>query len=147
MICPEGVRKLDACETKADYFRVLCDSFAIDFIPQLLRDGVRLPIEDFCKEFGNYLNGKRVMEYPMGYTSKMYMSYRGDIVADTTIVSCIECGGDIIVPKNCFARVVLSHGCDFAIRMDRDSKLIIEAWGDAKYSISGDLARVREYRY
>ena len=72
MVCSDYMRKLSAVETKEDMFRVLCDANGGQWLFDIHAKGVPLPIGEFCKEFANYLNGTRIVEYPQGYTSKFY---------------------------------------------------------------------------
>jgi hypothetical protein len=51
------------------------------------------------------------------------------------------------VPRNAFPSVVLSSGSSADITMLEGSRLSIEAYGDARWSITGDQTRVRVTRH
>ena len=91
------------------------------------------------------MNGKKTVEYPSGYTSKFYCRNIGEIEADTTIVYLLECkDAKVNVPMNKYPTVVLSHGSYAEISMGVGSRLNIELYGDAKYTlVDGDKSKVR----
>ena len=92
-VCNDYMRKWKAAETKAEKFRVICDVNGGEWLFDLDNKGVRLPIDAFTEEYANFINGKQIVDYPHGYTSKMYCRYVGaeDIVADTTNVYMLDC--------------------------------------------------------
>lgn len=148
MVCPEYMRKLAACSDNGEFFRVLADANGGAWLFGLHARGVELPVDAFCREFGRYLNGDWEVVYPQGYTSKMYCRHEGDMVADTTLVWLLECMDvDVEVPRNCYPTVVLSDGSRAEIAMGYGSRLNIELYGDAEYSVSGDMSRVRVVRH
>lgn len=144
-VCTDYMRKLAAVETKEDMFRILCDANGGAWLFDLMAKGVHLPINDFCKEFRNYINGQRVMEYPKGYSGKLYCRFDGEIIADTTFVYVFDCpDAKITVPKNKYPSVILSPGSHATIVMGEGSRLNIETYANSSVkSISGDLSRVR----
>ena len=143
-VCNDYMRKLAAVEGKSDMFRVLCDANGGAWLFGLHAKGVPLPTEAFMEEYKLYVNGRHVVPYPQGYSSKMYCRYSGELVADTTLVYLLECSDvDITVPKYSYPSVILSKGCSVKIAMEPGSRLNVETYGGAKYSISGDMSRVR----
>lgn len=145
MVCTDYMRKISAVETREDMFRVLCDANGGAWLFDIHSKDVPLPIDDFCKEFANYLNGKRVMEYPQGYTSKFYCRpTEVDIDADTTLVYLLECKGvEIHIPKNMYPSVVLSKGSNADVVLGDGAKANIELYGDARVNLVGDTTKVR----
>lgn len=146
MVCTDYMRKISAVETKEDLFRVLCDSNGGAWLFDMHANGPRyqMPVKDFMEEFKSYINGGRVISYSQGYTSKFYCRYSGEIIADTTLVYILECPEvQITVPADAYPSVILSKGCGATIAMMPGSRLNIETYGDAKYSVSGDMTRVR----
>lgn len=145
-VCTPYMRRLRAVETKEDMFRVLCDAnggawlFAIH-----AKNPLVTPVKEFTEEFKSYINGGHVMVYPQGYSSKFYCRYDGDIeiIADTTLLYMLECRASVIVPANAYPSVVLSRGSKASIAMMPGSRLNIETYGGAEYSVSGDMTRVR----
>jgi hypothetical protein len=67
------------------------------------------------------------------------------IQADTTIVYLLECkDAKVNVPMSKYPTVVLSHGSYAEITMGAGSRLNIELYGDAKYTLAeGDKTKVR----
>lgn len=145
MVCQDYMRKLSAVETKGDMFRVLCDANGGQWLFEMHAQGVPMPIEDFTKEFSNYLNGKRVMEYPQGYTSKFYCrSTEPDIDANTTLVYLLECMDmEVYVPKNKYPSIILSSGSTADVVLGDGARVNIELYGDARVNLVGDQSRVR----
>jgi hypothetical protein len=139
------MRKISAADSREDIFRVLCDANGGNWLFEQHAKGLPLPIDEFCKEFANYLNGKRVMEYQQGYTSKFYCRPTDiDIDADTTLVYLLECMDvEVYVPKNKYPSVILSDGsqCDLVLR--EGARANVELYGDASVNITGDMSRVR----
>lgn len=144
-VCQPYMRKIAAAGNKTEMFRVLCDVNGGAWLFELHAKGVPLPIEQFLKEYAAYVNGKKTVEYPSGYTSKFYCRNIGKVVADTTIVYLLECkDANVNVPMNKYPTVVLSHGSSAEIAMGAGSRLNIELYGDAKYTlVDGDKSKVR----
>lgn len=146
-VCTSYMRKLGAIETKEDLFRVLCDANGGAWLFDLHAKGpwYPMPVWEFTEEFKAYINGGRVMAYPQGYSSKFYCRYEGDIeiLADTTLLYMLECRASVLVPANAFPSIILSKGSRASIAMLPGSRLNIETYGDAEYSVSGDMTRVR----
>lgn len=153
MVCPDYMRKLSAASTKEDMFRVLCDANGGSWLFEMHAKGVPLPIDDFCKEFANYLDGKRVIEYPQGYTSKFYCRSFGvfseeygemmPIIADTTLLYLLECKISVSVPKNEYPSIILSNGSNADVVLGEGSRANIELYGDARVNLVGDTTKVR----
>lgn len=145
-VCQRYMRRLAACERREDFFRVVCDVNGGEWLFSTHEKKVNLPMDGFCKEYRNFLDGKRVMEYPEGYTSKMYCRQDGcGIVADTTLVWLLECKDvKVVVPTNKYPTVVLSNGSGANIVMRSGSRLNLELYGDAEYClVDGDKSKVR----
>lgn len=145
MVCTDYMRKISAVETREDMFRVLCDANGGQWLFDIHAKGVALPIDDFCKEFANYLNGKRLMEYPQGYTSKFYCRpTEVDIDADTTLLYLLECMDmEVYVPKNKYPSVILSAKSTADVVLGDGARVNIELYGDASINLIGDTTRVR----
>lgn len=145
LVCSDYMRKISAADSREDIFRVLCDANGGNWLFEQHAKNVPLPIDEFCNEFSNYLNGKRVMEYPQGYTSKFYCRPTDiDIDADTTLVYLLECMDmEVYVPKNKYPSVILSDGsqCDLVLR--EGARANVELYGDASVNVIGDMSRVR----
>ena len=145
-VCTAYMRKIAAVSNKTEMFRVLCDVNGGAWLFGLHDDGVPLPMEQFLREYAAYVNGGKTVEYPDGYTSKFYCRHSGDVIqADTTIVYLLECkDAKVNVPMSKYPTVVLSHGPYAEITMGAGSRLNIELYGDAKYTIvDGDKKKVR----
>lgn len=145
-VCTPYMRKIAAVSNKTEMFRVLCDVNGGAWLFDLHANGVRLPIEQFLKEYAAYVNGGKTVEYPSGYTSKFHCRHSADVIqADTTIVYLLECKDvRVVVPMNKYPTVVLSHGTTAEIMMCAGSRLNIELYGDAEYClVDGDKSKVR----
>lgn len=145
-VCTPYMRKIAAAGNKTEMFRVLCDVNGGAWLFDLHENGVPLPVEQFLKEYSAYINGGKTVEYPSGYTSSFYCRHDGGlVVADTTIVHLLECkDAKVNVPMNKYPTLVLSHGSSAEITMGAGSRLNIELYGDAKYTlVGGDKSKVR----
>lgn len=145
-VCQPYMRKIAAASNKTEMFRVICDVNGGDWLFDLHANGAKLPIEQFLKEYAAYVNGGKTVEYPSGYTSSFYCRYNDRlIVADTTIVHLLECkGAKVNVPMNKYPTLALSHGTTAEITIGAGSRLNIELYGDAKYTlVEGDKSKVR----
>lgn len=153
LVCSDYMRKISAADNREDIFRVLCDANGGNWLFEQHAKNVPLPIDEFCKEFSNYLNGKRVMEYPQGYTSKFYCRSFGvfseeygemmPIIADTTLLYLLECKISVSVPKNKYPSVILSDGSQCDLVIGEGARANVELYGDASVNIIGDMSRVR----
>ena len=148
-VCTPYMRKIAAASNRTEMFRVLCDVNGGAWLFDLHANGVPLPIEQFLKEYAAYVNGGKTVEYPDGYTSKFYCRNLGEIEADTTIVYLLECmDADVDVPMNHYPTLVLSDGSSAEITMCDGSRLNLELYGDAKYTIvDGDKSKVRTTKH
>ncbi|MBQ3991350.1 MAG: hypothetical protein II630_10885 [Bacteroidales bacterium] len=144
-VCQPYMRKIAAASNKTEMFRVLCDVNGGAWLFDLHANGVPLPIEQFLKEYAAYVNGAKTVEYPSGYTSSFYCRAEDDVFASSTIVYMLECKGiRVFVPMNKYPTVVLSNGSVVEIVMGAGSRLNIELYGDAKYTLAdGDKSKVR----
>lgn len=147
-VCNDYMRKLNAVTNKTEMFRVLCDVNGGAWLFELHANGVQIPIESFLKEFKNYVNGKKVVDYPKGYSSKFYCRYKDEnfpIEADTTLVYLLECmDADIVVPKNHYPTLILSDGSQAEVTLEEGTHLNVELYGDACINgIIGDKSKVR----
>ena len=145
-VCTAYMRKISAVSNKTEMLRVLCDVNGGAWLFDLHADGVPLPMEQFLKEYAAYVNGGKTVEYPDGYTSKFYCRHSGDVIqADATIVYLLECkDARVNVPMSKYPTVVLSHDSYAEITMGAGSRLNIELYGDAKYTlVEGDKTKVR----
>lgn len=145
MVCSDYMRKISAVETREDLFRVLCDANGGQWLFEQHAKGLLLPTTEFCKEFANFLNGKRVMEYPQGYTSKFYCRpTETDIEAETTLVYLLECKNmEVYVPKNKYPSIILSNGSNADVVLGEGARANIELYGDARVNLVGDTTKVR----
>lgn len=145
MVCTDYMRKISAVGTREDMFRVLCDANGGQWLFGQHAAGLLLPTTEFCEEFAKFLNGKRVMEYPQGYTSKFYCRpTEVDIDADTTLVYLLECRDmEVYVPRNKYPSVILSAGSSADVVLGDGAKANIELYGDARANLVGDLTKVR----
>jgi hypothetical protein len=145
LVCSDYMRKISAADSREDIFRVLCDANGGNWLFEQHAKDLPLPIDEFCKEFSNYLNGKRVMEYPQGYTSKFYCRPTDvDIDADTTLVYLLECMDmEVYVPKNKYPSVILSDGSQCDLVIGEGARANVELYGDAQVNLVGDTTKVR----
>lgn len=143
LICQEYSKRIDLAAKKDDIFKILCDANGVSFIAECQKKGIPLPYEAFKQEFAAYVNGKRVMTFNHGVTSKMYIDYTDEITADTTLLSLVRCKADVTIPNNKYPRIVLDKDCDVVIRMGAGSRLILDAFEGARYDIVGDQTRAR----
>lgn len=143
-VCNDYMRKLNAVTSRTEMFRVLCDVNGGAWLFDLHKKGVGIPIDSFVNEYKNYINGKKVMDYPSGYTSKFYCRHCGEIVTDTTIVYMLECKPtDVIVPKNHYPTIVLSDGSHSTVVLEDGARANVELYGSSHFIISGDKSKVR----
>ena len=128
-VCTDYMRKWQAAETKAEKFRVLTDTNSGEWLIELDAKGVQLPVDSFCEEYKNFINGKRKVEYPQGYTSVFYCNYNGDITADATLVHVLHGNVKINVPEYAFPKIILSNGSKAHITLEKGSRVTIENYG------------------
>ena len=144
LVCPDYMRKISAADSREDIFRVLCDANGGNWLFEQHAKGLPLPIDEFCKEFANYLNGKLEMRYSQGYSSMFFCRYNGELVAGTTLVYLLECSDvNVTVLLNSYPSLILSNGSKANVTMLPQARLNVELYGDASVNIIGDMSRVR----
>lgn len=146
-VCNDYMRKWKAAETKAEKFRVICDVNGGEWLFDLDNKGAQLPIDAFTEEYANFINGKHIVEYPDGYSSKMYCRYveTEDIVADTTIVYMLDCQDLCVrVPSYSYPSILLSKTCkNIRIIVEKDARLNLTVFSDAECHLEGDTSKVK----
>lgn len=143
-VCPEYMRKVAAAETPQELYRVLCDANGGRWLFELHASGIPVPVAAFCSEFKRYAEGSQTIRYPQGYSSRLLCRQDGDVMADTTLLYLLECSPvRVTVPRNAYPTVILSKGTVADIVVGSLARLNIEAYGDARWTISGDQTRVR----
>lgn len=143
-VCNDYMRKLAVVTNKTEMFRILCDVNGGAWLFELHARGTELPTEQFLKEFKNYVNGKKVVDYPSGYTSKFYCRATGQIKADTTVVYLLECKPThVIVPKNHYPTIVLSDGSHSTVILEDGARANVELYGSSHFIIRGDETKVK----
>ena len=142
-VCGDYMRKWQAAQTKAERFRVIADTNSGEWLIALDAKGVALPVDDFCNEYRNFINGAQVVEYPQGYTSTFYCQYFAGIDADTTLVHVFHCDLAIRVPANTFPRIILSRDSMVRINVEKGARLAVEDYGARELEIRGDTSNVK----
>ena len=144
-VCQPYMRRIAAASNKTEMFRVLCDVNGGAWLFDLHANGVQLPIAQFLKEYAAYVNGKKTVEYPSGYTSSFYCRAEEAIFASSTIVYLLECKGiRVFVPMNKYPTLVLSDGSQADVTLDKGARLNVELYGDSCINgITGDKSKVR----
>lgn len=147
-VCSKYMRRLKAASTKSELFRVLCDVNGGAWLFDLHAKGGRLPLDDFMREYGKYIDGRVRVVYEDGYSSQMHVRrYYGTIEADTTLVWLLECEDvSVGVPPNTYPTVILSHGSHANLKIGDGARVNIELYGDATYTASGDTSHVKVER-
>jgi len=126
-----------------ELFMVMCDANGSSLLQEIQARGVVLPLDKIKNELHAFVNGRYVCEYvglsgDVIYNSKMYVGYGEDIVADTTLLSLLDCKCEVRVPKNCFATITLDKDCDVKINIEDYGHVNIKAHKDAKYTVIGN---------
>lgn len=140
LVCRDYTKKVAMAENRYDLSKILFDVNGLELLPSLKLKGIDIPTEDLLSEYGRYLNGYK--HYYNGYSSTMYVRNTESIITSTTLLGLVECKCEIIIPKNNFPRLIVDKDCELTISMHPTSRLRMEVYGDAKYSISGDMGRV-----
>lgn len=146
-VCGGYMRKISLASGRGEMFRVLCDANGGSWVFGLHASGMYVPVSEFAEEYARYINGGRVVEYPEGYTSKFYCRYSGALSADTTLVYVMESDVSVEVPENRFPTVFLSSGSRARFAIGNNARLVIEAYGNAWFDVSGDTRHVSVRRY
>lgn len=143
-VCRSYMRRLEAAEGKPGLFRVLCDANGGRWLFERHAKGFFVPVDEFMAEFGSYVNGRHVNNYPQGYSSKMYCRYEGEVTADTTLLYMLECRDmEVEVPRNAYPSVILSDGSRCKITLWEEARANVELYGNAVVNVIGDASRVR----
>lgn len=141
-VCKGGTEKLKYVNSKYDLFRILCDAGSLEFIPKLMIANKDIPFDDFKDEFKNLINGQRIMEYD-GYTSSFFLDFNGEFVANSTIVSIIRSECTCTIKDGDYVTLVISPQSNVEVDLKGNAKVIIEAYGNAKYRHNGTNSNVK----
>ena len=141
-VCQDYMRKWQAAQTKAEKFRVLADTNGGEWLIELDSKGVQLPVESFCNEYKNFINGRHKVEYPQGYTSVFYCNYNGDLVTDSTLVHIVRSVVNVKVPANTFPKIIVSKGSVAIITVEDGARVNVEDYGAIKLEVKGYTEKV-----
>lgn len=97
-LCSSYSDAWDKCETKEDLIRLATDSNGASFLCDGATFGWGVPPEFIADKFKDYVNGNYKVEHN-GYTSELYVNYKGTITAGSTVMILIGCKGKVYIPK------------------------------------------------
>lgn len=143
LICKDYAARIQAAATKRDYFRILCDANGISFVGELQKKGLLLPLQEFKEEFKPFVNGAQIIRYDNGVTSKLYIDYNDNIIADTTLMSIINCKCVIDIPNYHYPRIVIDQNSDVIINIGTGVRATIDIFDGGKCSMNGDKTNIK----
>lgn len=136
LLCDEYVKKLDdTYYGKAGMFNLLCDSNGFNYLQELQLKGVDIPYGYIMKFFSRYVNGQYVAEYTnengrVLYDSVMYCCYKGAIIANTSLVSVLNCTCEINIPPRSSVQIAIDTKSNVNIISDKTSSVRCFVYGN-----------------
>lgn len=130
LLCDEYCDKVDLAMNKTQLFDLILDANGISYIPEMAAKGHPVPYETITREFGSYINGRYVRDKD-GYTSSLYCQYGRNVTLSETLTCFLGCKGiGIRVADYDICEIFLDAECQVTIRLGRDSRLVVNYWGD-----------------
>lgn len=116
--------------TKKNYalFKLLCSAKGLDYMCDAIAKNWGVTNDEIYSRLGDWINGKEVVLFKEGYNSKLYCAYKGDVIADTTMVGIINCErATIEIPKNHICEIYLTGKC--TIRLTGEGRCVCVCYG------------------
>lgn len=140
-LCSEYLSKWNDRLSRKQLVDLALDSKGADYVCDAIAKGWGVSPEFISTKLSAYINGKYISQKD-GYDSALYCCYKGNIIANTTIIILIDCDVEIDIPENhickiyCSSKcdiVVMGHGDCFFICYGNDEDVTIEYSGLGKY--------------
>ena len=130
-LCDEYRGILGKNNNNHELFKLLCSAKGLDYMCDAIAKGWGVTTDELNERLGDWINGKETVVFDNGYSSKIYSSYKGDIIADTTALGIINCERSTIdVPLNKICEIYITGKCN--IRVVGEGSCICICYGDEK---------------
>lgn len=139
-ICDGFRSRLDACQSKKQYFDVAMHAQGVPVLCRSMADGWGLSPKYIAEKFRSFVNGKYISEQN-GYESEMYCLYKGDIKARTTLLAIVSSDVTVEVPARHICKI---HAVDSIIRMFGDGECHVYTHGKCDVKSDGKVKLVME---
>lgn len=135
-LCEEYTEIWDSCQSKKQLMDMCLGIKGIDYVCDAIAKGWGISPTILSNKFKNYINGNYTFDNGV-YTTKLYCSYNGTVVCDTTAVAIIESNAEVKVPYNTFTEVYLTGNSNVII--NGFGRCVIIVYGDkVKFKIAED---------
>lgn len=128
-LCDEYLKKWDEAKSKKGLLKIALDANGADFLCDSVAFKWGLKPKEIESEFASLINGKYVCKYKEGYTSELYVNYKGEINLRTDILVIIGGSVDLTAPDFMCSKIYLAGKCSF--RMPATCKQQIITYGRA----------------
>lgn len=108
--------------------------------------------EYILKEFGDYINGKKVfedVEGVSGYTYELYVGYSKPVTIRTDVISLMWHSGDIVTPETKCPVLYISNYSDVHLSLDGYNSIRVYIFDESKVTIddADDNSSVVVFKY
>lgn len=144
-LCGEYKKKWDGSVSPRELMDIALDANGVEFMADSFSFGWGMSKEYVIDRFADYINGGYVRNKD-GYTSEMYVGYKGDIHIRSTITLIAWCDTNIIVPPHFVGRVYVCGNSNVSVT--GDGRIDVYSYGDndiiisSKYDVSVSCKRV-----
>ena len=150
LLCDEYKELLLRVGSKKQLFDLLSDCNGVSFFCEMQSRGIDTPYGLIYEYLGKYINGQYKPRHELNendercgsYTSAIYVSYANDIVADTTLLSVLNCKCNIIVPKNKMCTMHIDQKSDVTVVVDGFGVNVF-VYGDGKVKAIGNKDNIK----
>lgn len=126
-LCDEYTEIWDSCKSKKQLMDMCLGIKGIDYICDAIAKGWGISPSILSEKFKNYINGNYTFDNGV-YTTKLYCSYDGTVVCDTTAVAIIDSNVVVEVPTNCLVEIYLTGDTNVFFR--GNGRCAIVVYGD-----------------
>lgn len=126
-LCDEYKAKWDEVTDKRELVDVGLDANGVDFLCASCSGGWGLTTGFIRENFAGFINGHYTRNKD-GYTSELYVGYRGAILQSSTITTVLGGQIEIMIPKINICKIYVAAGSDVTIKCDGVCELYV--YGD-----------------
>lgn len=113
-LCGEYTYLLNKKNSNKQLYDILCHPKGLDYMFDAIAKGWGMSDDVLLDMLKPFINGKVTADYDK-FSSKLYCSYSGEILADTTLLGIINSDCIIDIPNNMICEIYLTGKCNVSL--------------------------------
>lgn len=142
-LCSEYSQKWDNCSSKKQIMDMCLGVKGVDYLCDAYAKGWGISASELNTKFNPFINGK--YKFNNGkYTSALYCRYNGTIMAETTLLTFVDCDVCVNVPRFNICKIYATGKTK--IKLIGDGECIVVAYGKEEDVVVTSDTRIRYKR-